>query len=156
MTRTHLHAPHLPSPHLPHRQRNRLDAIGAGLSFACALHCALQPLLLALLPLLGLGVLLDERLETMFLGFSILLAGTSVISGWRHHRQPQALPLLGLATALIVLSRVPAFEAAEMPLAVCGALSVMSAHLLNLWLHKRFHAHTDHGHPSSPDAVLSH
>lgn len=120
----------------------RLDAVGASLSLACALHCALQPVLLAVLPLLGLGMLLDENLESLFLGFSILLASATIVSGWRHHRQPHALPLLFLAVGLIVSSRVPAFEALEMPLAVSGALSIMSAHLFNLRLHRK--AHGDH------------
>lgn len=143
MTRTDLHL-----PSIGHRRLNAVDRVGATLSFICALHCALQPLLLAVLPLMGLGVLLDERLETVFLGFSILLAGSSVISGWKHHGRPQALPLLAIAVALIVSSRIPAFEAQEMPLAVAGALSIMSSHLLNLWLHKRYHHH-DHGHGHS-------
>ena len=133
---------------LAQRAAAKLDTLGASLSFACALHCALQPLLLALLPLLGMGFLLDEKLETVFLGFSILLAGSTVISGWRHHRQPQALPVLGLAAMLIVFSRVPAFEHLEVPMAVSGALGIMSSHLYNLRLHRRFHKHApaEHSH----------
>lgn len=125
-----------------HKSRlNQLDTLGASLSFACALHCALQPLLLAMLPVFGLGFLLDERLETIFLAGAIVLAGATVISGWRHHRQPQALPVMAVAAVIIVISRVPAFEAFEMPLAVSGALGIMASHLLNLWLHKRYHLH---------------
>lgn len=124
-----------------------LDRLGASLSFACAIHCALQPLLLALLPLIGLGFLLDERLESIFLACSILLASATVISGWRHHRQPQALPLLGAAVVLIIASRLPGLAFAEVPLAVSGALGIMSAHLYNLRLHRRMHGehrHADH------------
>lgn len=125
-------------------QASRLDKLGASLSFACAIHCAAQPLLLALLPLMGLGVLLDERLESIFLVCSVILASSTVIGGWRHHRQPQALPLLGLAVVLIVCSRLPLLEAFEIPLAVSGALGIMSSHLYNLYLHRK--SHPDHSH----------
>lgn len=124
-------------------QLKRLDAYGASLSFLCALHCALHPLLLAVLPLVGLGFFLDERLEWVFLAGAILLATGTLVSGWRHHRQPYALPLLGLAVTLLVLGHL--VEPYEVPLAVAGALGIMSAHLLNLGLHRRFH-HAGHGH----------
>ncbi|HEY9842877.1 MAG TPA: hypothetical protein V6D23_20595, partial [Candidatus Obscuribacterales bacterium] len=64
---------------------------------------------------------------------------------------PQALPVLGLAALLIVFSRVPAFEHLEVPMAVSGALGIMSSHLYNLRLHRRFHKHgpADHLHDLS-------
>lgn len=139
------------SSHLPYEQGHPatetavhfkgLDTLGASLSFACAIHCAMQPVLLAILPLMGLGFLMNEQLESLFLACSILLASITVISGWRHHRQTQALPLLVLAAGLIILSRIPAFEAHEAPLAIFGALGIMSSHLLNLWLHRQAHPH---------------
>lgn len=144
-----------------HKSRlNQLDTLGAGLSFACALHCALQPLLLAMLPLMGLGFLLDERLETLFLAGAIVLASATVISGWRHHRQPQALPVMALAAVIVMMSRFPALETYEMPLAVIGALGIMSSHLLNLWLHKRYHLHhqldgIQTGHEAHSSSVLA-
>lgn len=131
----------------PEALAGRLDRLGAGLSFACAIHCALQPLLLVLLPFIGLGFILDERLETAFLAFSIVLASATILGGWRHHRQPQALPLLPVAVGLIVSSRLPQFAAWEIPLAVGGALSIMSAHLYNLRLHRRAHGDHHHGRP---------
>lgn len=116
-----------------------VDTLGASLSFACAVHCAFQPVLLAILPLFGMGFLLNEQLETVFLAFSIVMASLSLIQSWKHHRQPQAFPALILASLLILASRVPAWEPYEMQLAVSGALGIMSSHLLNMWLHKRVH-----------------
>ena len=47
-----------PNPLLP-----RLDVVGAGASFLCALHCAAMPVLLTTLPLAGLEILASHRLE---------------------------------------------------------------------------------------------
>ncbi|MGV3522678.1 MAG: MerC domain-containing protein [Candidatus Sericytochromatia bacterium] len=125
-----------------HKHQRRLDLLGAMLSFACALHCALQPLLLMALPVMGLGGLLDERVESYFLAGSLVLASVLVVSGSRHHGQKQAWPILALGAAAIVASRLPWFESWEMPLAVMGALGITSAHALNLRLHRRHHAQT--------------
>ena len=40
-----------------------VDTIGAFLSFSCAIHCVAMPLLVTILPLLGLGFLASERAE---------------------------------------------------------------------------------------------
>lgn len=115
------------------------DKLGATLSLACALHCALQPLLLLVLPFVGLGFLMNERLETVFLVFSVLLATYSLVSGWRHHGQKRAFPVLMVGVLCIVASRL--WEAYEPALAITGALGIVVAHLYNMRLHQRYHQH---------------
>jgi len=45
-----------------------IDRLGAGVSFACAIHCAIVPFAATILPLLGFGFLADRRVEcTVFL-----------------------------------------------------------------------------------------
>lgn len=125
---------------LPDRSLKHVDQLGASLSLVCALHCALQPLLLVALPLVGLGFLMNELLETIFLGFSLTLAAWSFFSGYAHHRRSAVFAFWGVAATLIALSRMPWFETYEMILAVCGALSLVSGHLLNQYLHRQAHA----------------
>lgn len=127
------------SPLQSHRVSFSWDKLGASLSFACALHCALQPVLLVALPFLGLGFLMNEQLETAFLVFSVILASYSVLSGVKHHGQKQVLPVLAFGVLCIVTSRL--WEAYEPALAISGALGIVWAHLLNLQLHKRVHQH---------------
>ena len=115
------------------------DKLGASLSLACALHCAFQPALLIALPFLGLGFLMNEQVETVFLAFSVLLASWSIVAGIRHHGQTQVLPLLFLAALAILFSRFS--EAYEPLLAITGALGIVAAHVYNLYLHKRHHQH---------------
>lgn len=108
-----------------------LDPLGAMLSFACALHCALQPVLLLSLPLLGLSFLLNETLETLFLAISLILAAWAFLSGYTHHHRLSVFGFWILASLLMVCSRLPWFALWEIPLAVGGALVLMSGHLFN-------------------------
>lgn len=115
--------------YLSSQQLKTVDRLGGSLSFACAIHCALQPLLLVVLPLFGLGFLLGERVETVFLICSVLLASWALFSGMRMHGNWRVFLPLTLGVFLIVASRV--FESAEMPLAVAGALGIALSHFLN-------------------------
>lgn len=125
---------------LPDRSLKYVDQLGASLSLACALHCALQPLLLVALPLIGLGFLMNELLETLFLAFSLTLAAWSFFSAFAHHRRPIVFSFWGVAASLIALSRMPWLESFEMILAVSGAMSLVAGHMLNQYLHRQAHA----------------
>ncbi|MBF2055543.1 MAG: MerC domain-containing protein [Candidatus Sericytochromatia bacterium] len=120
---------------LSRKRQEKLDRFGAGLSLVCALHCAMHPLLLLALPLIGLGFLLNEQLESLILIFSVIFALGVLGSSLREHGQKQVLWPWLAGTALITLSRV--FHEGEVLLAVAGALSLAGAHLLNTWYSRR-------------------
>lgn len=109
----------------------RLDQVGAGLSLACALHCLFLPFLVSVLPLIGLGFLVDHTVEVIFVAFSILLATTSICLGFRYHGRLRAAAVLifsvgCLATAFIIIE-----HGQHMPLLVAGALGIAASHLIN-------------------------
>jgi hypothetical protein len=70
------------------------DRFGAAGSLVCALHCALVPVLIALAPGLGLGLLASAGFERAFLVFATVLALVSLIQGYRRHRAYRALMFL--------------------------------------------------------------
>ncbi len=114
-----------------------LDRIGVSASLACAIHCALMPLLLSLLPLLGLSFLADERLEWALLGLSALFGIGSLCLGFREHRSRRALAILGAGVGLAAVGRI--LETRHMgpwgvPAVVIGGVIIAGAHLLNLRL----------------------
>ena len=82
---------------LPPLSISRIDRLGAGVSFICAIHCAIVPFAATVLPLLGFGFLADERIERTVLITSIGLASASVCWGIRVHRQRRILLLFGAA-----------------------------------------------------------
>jgi len=93
---------------IPQIGRGTVDNIGVFVSFACAIHCAALPLLVTLLPLMGLGFLAGEPAEYAMVG-AVLLAAGSAVSGVRHHRKWRAFLTLVLAVGIIVTG----FMAAE-------------------------------------------
>jgi MerC mercury resistance protein len=108
-----------------------LDRLGAGVSFACAIHWAILPFAATILPLLGFGFLADERIEgTVFLT-SIALASASVCWGIRIHGQRRILMLFGAALFLMVTGKGFASRPAEIVLMVPGAALFVCGHLLN-------------------------
>ncbi|MDE3001287.1 MAG: MerC domain-containing protein [Gemmatimonadota bacterium] len=108
----------------------RVDNVGAVLSFACAIHCVAMPLLVTVLPLLGLGILASERAESVIIG-AVALAMGSVVWGVRHHRRWRAFLILIVAVAFIVVAHVATEGVFEVVLHATGGLLLATAHLLN-------------------------
>ena len=98
--------------------RRSLDRLGATGSLLCAIHCALLPLVIALLPSLGIATWLGDGFERGFVVFATLLGLFTLIWGYRRHRAVRALGLLlpGLAT---LWSRRPVRAAAPCAGAAC-------------------------------------
>ena len=112
----------------------RLDRTGATASFLCAIHCAIMPLLVTALPLLGLSFLASEPVEWVLLTCSVMLGSIALFIGYRQHRIGWMFGVLGVALVLLIGGRVAEERGIEgwgQALMVAGGLSMMSAHLLN-------------------------
>jgi hypothetical protein len=129
-----------------------VDSLGSVGALLCAVHCALLPFALVLLPVIGLGIFASTAFETGFVLFATALATASLWHGYRGHRAYHAFAVLvpGLI-ALWTGILVPALHHARLPHAVAmsiGGTLVAIAHLVNLRLsrgHTHDHAHA-HGH----------
>ena len=67
--------------------RSWVDSLGTTISIACAIQCSVFPLLIGVLPLFGLGFLLGDGIEKIFVTTSILIAVSSFSWGFRYHRR---------------------------------------------------------------------
>jgi hypothetical protein len=126
-------------------QARALDRVGATASFLCAIHCVSLPLVVAILPALGLGFLASHGFERAFVACAAALALGSLAAGFRHHRRWRAFAVLLPGLALMCAGLVA--DAAAQPLlhAVLvgtGGLLVAGAHVANLRLG---HAHARAG-----------
>jgi hypothetical protein len=126
----------------PDRPRRLLDRIGAFGSLLCAVHCALLPLAIAILPSLGVASWLGAEFEEAFVIFATGLGLFSTVSGYRRHRALQALSLVvpGLLILWIGVLYRPLHESV-IPHAIAmtfGGTLVGLGHLANLRL--------NHGH----------
>ena len=113
-----------------------VDTTGACLSVACAIHCLAMPLLVAVLPLIGLGFLANERAELFLITGAIGLAIVSLAWGVRHHRSWRALLILIVALAFIATARTAVEGTFEVVFYSTGGILLASAHLVNRHLCK--------------------
>lgn len=119
------------------------DRFGATASLLCAVHCALLPLVIAVLPALGLGILADHRFERVFIAFASALALTTLAIGFRRHQQFRAFWFLAPGICLLVAGIVFDFDHSSFlhaGLVALGGTLVALAHLTNLRLAHR-HVH---------------
>lgn len=129
-----------------------LDQFGTTASMVCAVHCALLPVLISLLPALGLGVLAMNGLEWSFVVFATSLGLFSLWLGYRRHRVYRALAFLAPGLGLVWLGvLVPQIHLQPLRHAVvmtAGGTLIAIAHLVNLRLsHGHVHdANCRHGH----------
>ncbi|MBS0026101.1 MerC domain-containing protein [Chitinophaga sp. 22321] len=115
-------------------KRVSLDAIGIGASLACAVHCALLPLLITILPLLGSNMLENVALEYGLLSFSFLVGCFSLGRGYfRYHRRVAPLLLFVLGFALLLGGHFGIAGGYWEPAIIfAGAVGVTGAHILNI------------------------
>jgi len=120
------------------------DRVGATASFLCAVHCALLPLLVAVLPAIGLGFLADHGFERGFVVFAVILAFSTMIAGFRRHHHLRAfwflIPGVLLLLTGVVIDPDHAGSLHAVLLASGGTL-VALAHLINLRLGHGVHVH---------------
>ncbi len=113
-----------------------IDNTGACLSFTCAIHCLAMPLLVTLLPLIGLSFLASEPAEKVIISGAVVLAMGSIVWGIRHHRSWRAFLVLVVGIAFIATARISAEGIYEVILHSGGGVLLATAHLVNRHLCK--------------------
>lgn len=141
----------MPSPSLNARSgwRALADKAGMAASTACAIHCALTPLVLAFLPALsGWALGLESLHGWMVVSLSVLAVAATWL-GWRRHRKFYAWAFLVPGIGFLMGSHAFHGTAEHVLLAIGGTL-IASAHLVNLRLaHGHVHdACCKHGNPT--------
>lgn len=123
--------------------RFNLDFLGALVSAICALHCALFPVLVTVLPMIGLDILTTPAAELTLISSAVVFAIFAGVSGFfRKHRKRRVLLLFGLGSLALVLGITLLPASFERYSSVTGGLILIVAHLLN---HKYSYAdHADH------------
>jgi len=111
-----------------------LDRIGITATSLCALHCILLPVLLPVLPLMGLSFLADHTWEHVFLLVTATLGTIALFSGFqRYHKRLYPFYLLYLGVALYWIKH-DFSEAVEVYFIIGGASLIIAAHFINIKL----------------------
>lgn len=116
----------------PHKITARLDGIGITASTLCAIHCALVPFLITLLPLWGLEFLAEEWIEISMIVLALIIGAVSLgVSFRKHHRNYWPLSLLGVGFLLIISGHLAAPLSLEPVLTPAGGIVIAAAHFVN-------------------------
>ncbi|NYZ62551.1 MerC domain-containing protein [Luteimonas deserti] len=113
------------------------DRVGFAASFLCAVHCALLPVALSLLPVFGLSVGGWVDIDQAFVVFATLLGATTLTLGWRRHRAFHAWMLLVPGLALVwagAFTHLHDHSVGHAVVMTIGGLLLAAAHLVNLRL----------------------
>ena len=124
----------------------KLDHLGVVASCLCAIHCALTPLTVSLIPLIGLEFLREKHTEWVLVIISIAIGSLSFIPSYvRRHRRCSPLLMFGTGLGVILTARLWFEEALqfELPAVLVGALLIISAHYFNLRLCRTCHVCAD-------------
>jgi hypothetical protein len=109
------------------------DVLGVGASVICAVHCAIWPLLLMLLPIAGSNLNEHENLEYFLLSFSFLIGIWSLGRGYFfRHKRLGPLLLFFISFLLLLLAHWYVDHEWEFLLIILAASGIIIAHLLNL------------------------
>lgn len=118
------------------------DALGIAASLACAIHCAVLPLLLSSLPILGINIINNIYFEFGMILLAAAVGIYSLLHGYKkHHHKLTPIVLFSLGMLFLILKQ--ALDSYKLFLLIPAIILIISAHLLNYSnCRKANHCHT--------------
>ncbi|HLK28284.1 MAG TPA: MerC domain-containing protein [Puia sp.] len=111
------------------------DALGIGASIACAIHCAVLPLVLTSLPLFGFNIINNYAFEYFMIGLAFVVGSYALWHGYKkHHRS--LLPFLLFAIGMICLLAKQHWHEYELFILPFAVTFIVSAHVINFRLYR--------------------
>ncbi len=117
------------------------DALGITASVACAIHCALLPLVLTSLPIFGVEVLNNNFFEYAMIAAAFIIGSVSLYHGWKRHHH-RGLPLLFFTTGIAFLLAKQVWHEWHLYFLAPAVMFIVTAHYLNY----RFCKEANHCH----------
>jgi len=106
------------------------DALGITTSLACAIHCALLPLFLTSLPLLGINIIHNLTFEYGMIALAFLIGFYSLYHGSKkHHHSWSPLIIFSFGIAFLLAKQI--WHHLEIQFLIPAVLLIVSGHVLN-------------------------
>ena len=143
----------------------RFSNAGSIISLVCAVHCALTPLVVLVLPLLAVqyggamdvvfGVMFSHSFEWVFLGVIVVIAGFGVLATYPVHGdgRPATLTVIGFMTLLSVRLLVEQGSTLEITGDLLGASMIAWGGFLNRSLCRCRGCHEDGAAGGEPSPI---
>jgi undecaprenyl pyrophosphate phosphatase UppP len=123
--------------------RINYDALGIAASLACAIHCAILPLVLSSLPLFGINIINNTGFEYLMIGIAFIIGSYSLWHGYRKHHH-KLYPVLLFTAGICLLFMKQYFHEHFIKFLIPAVILIVSAHWLNYTECKRAkHCHVD-------------
>lgn len=129
--------------HINPKFRFNTDALGISVSLACAIHCAVLPLLFSSVPLFGVNIVNNIYFETFMIILAFAIGIYSLYHGYKkHHHHNIALILFSIGIiSLLTKQFLPQYENWFLFPAV---VLIITAHFVNYRLCRvANHCHAD-------------
>jgi hypothetical protein len=119
------------------------DALGVSASLACAIHCAVLPLLLTSLPIFGINIIDNLAFEYFMIFLAFGIGAWSMWHGYRKHHH-SLMPLFVFLGGVIFLLLKQIWHHYQLWFLPVAVVLIVSAHIINYKscrVHN--HAHSD-------------
>ena len=119
------------------------DAFGIAASVACAIHCAVLPLILSSLPLFGVNIIENQGFEFIMIALAFVVGVYSLYHGRKKHHHSY-YPMLLFAAGISLLFIKSMLHSHNLMLLLPAVSLVVIAHYVNYKLCRvHNHAHAD-------------
>jgi uncharacterized membrane protein YoaK (UPF0700 family) len=119
------------------------DAFGIAASVACAIHCAVLPLILSSLPLFGINIIENHGFEFIMIALAFIVGVYSLYHGRKKHHHSY-YPMLLFAAGISLLFIKSMLHSHNLMLLLPAVSLVVIAHYVNYKLCRiHNHAHAD-------------
>ncbi len=119
------------------------DALGITASVACAIHCALLPLVLSSLPLFGVEIINNNGFEIMMIVIAAAIGAYSLYHGYRKHHH-YLTPLIIFGVGILFLCAKQVWHERQLWLLAPAVALIVSAHYFNYrYCKKANHCHAE-------------
>ena len=119
------------------------DALGITTSLACAIHCAVLPMVLSTLPVFGINIIDNTAFEYLMIFLALGIGTYSFWHGYRKHHH-SFVPLIVFCLGILLLFAKQIWHDYQFWLLPFAILFIIAAHLINYRscrVHN--HAHAD-------------
>ncbi len=119
------------------------DAFGIATSVACAIHCAILPLVLTSFPLFGVELIHNLWFEYLMILIAFCVGAYALYHGRRKHHHSW-IPMITFGAGILFLVAKIIFHDLQLWLLLPAVLLIVTAHFLNYKLCRGHnHAHAD-------------
>jgi len=121
------------------------DLMGIITSVACAIHCAILPIILTSLPLFGINIINNSSFEWMMIGIAFMVGCYALLHGYtQHHKNWKPLLVFALGFIFLVLKQI--FYKHEFLFLVPAICFILYAHFSNFRYCRQLSTRNAHAH----------